>query len=105
MTGGSFCVKLPVNNMLTNSERSFYVPSDKQILNECKLVEKVGICKRTQPTCLVGKTHSCESEILKLKVKEIQSKTCQILAFQIIELAYIPFISKQSIYVSPRIRN
>ena len=51
--------------ILTNIEKNMYVPMDLNILQACKNLDELRICKRLQPSYLISETQSCETVIFK----------------------------------------
>ena len=87
--------------ILVNQKNSFYVPSDRGLIRDCKHFDNIRICRRTQPNYLLSQIHSCESELFKSNVKTLDSQVCQISIFQIQELAYIPLYGDNQYILIP----
>ena len=100
--GKTFVAAVPTHEIiLVNQENSFYVPSDRDLIRDCKHLDNIRMCKRTQPSYLVSEIHSCESELFKSSVKTLDSQVCQISIFQIQELVYIPLYGDNQYILIP----
>ena len=87
--------------ILVNQENSFYVPSDRGLIRDCKHLDNIRICKRTQPSYLLSEMHSCECKLIKSNIKILDSQVFQISIFQIQELVYIPLYGDNQYILIP----
>ena len=60
------------------------------ILQACKNLDELRICKRLKPSYLISETQSCETVILRCQNKEITDQMCQFSVFRILELVFVP---------------
>ena len=100
--GNSFIAPFPANEIiLINLEKSFYVYSDLSTLQNCKNLEEIKICKRTQPSYLIIEIQNCETSRLRNQNEVISDHICQFSAFRILELLFIPLKDPNQYIIIP----
>lgn len=100
--GNSFIAPNPSHEIiLLNAEKSFYIPSDLNTLQNCKKLENQFICKRSQPTFLMSKIHNCEINIIRNYNKIISNKIWEFSVFKISEIVFIPLHDRNQYIVIP----
>lgn len=77
--GLHFVAPIPKNYyILINDQKTVYVPTDRFLLKESKFCDKITIYKRLHPTYLISDTHTCENQIIRAIVKQLDYKICQV---------------------------
>ena len=76
--GLNFVAPIPRDDyILVNEQKTVYVPTDKNLLQNCKNYEKTKICPKLQPTYLISKTHTCENQIIRASIKSLDYRMCK----------------------------
>ena len=100
--GINFVAPIPRDEyILINEQRTVYVPTDKNLLNDCKNYDKIKICQRSQPTYLISETHTCENQIIRASIKSLDYKICQVSPFRIESLTYFTLTGSQGYILIP----
>ena len=87
--------------ILINEQRTVYVPTNKNLLNDYKDYNKVQICQRFQPTYLISETHTCENQITTASIKSLDYKICQVSPFRIELPTYFTLTGNQGYILIP----
>lgn len=100
--GLHFIAPIPRDDyVLINDQKTVYVPTDKDILKDCKRCDETVICKRLHPTYLIAETHTCENQIIRATVKQLDFKICQVSPFKIDFLTYLTLENNQGYILIP----
>ena len=100
--GINFVAPIPRDEcILIDEQRTIYLPTDKNLLNDCKNYDKVKICQRLQPTYLISKTQAYENQIIRASIKTLDYKVCQVSPIKIELLTYITLAGRQGYILIP----
>lgn len=100
--GNNFVAIIPESEiLLINKQHTHYLTADSQYLRNCRTANSVRICKRTQPSLLMTKTDSCDSQVLHRHVNFISHPKCQTSLFSIKEIAYLTLSNEKGYIAIP----